>query len=69
MQFRFVAGVFFVFFTEIHNLYGPRHAARAQHIDDAEMIEANVKAELLKASGVSAGGYFGLKNEWKGKKN
>lgn len=60
MQFRLVAGFFSVPFRELGDFDRPRHTARAQHIDDTEVVEAHSKAELLKAAGVLSGGNFGL---------
>lgn len=60
MQFRLVAGVLLVLFAKVHNLDGPRHAAGAQHVHHAKVIEAHVEAELLQTTGIPAGGDFGL---------
>lgn len=44
MQFWLVAGILFVFFGEIDDFDGPRHAACAQHIDDTKIIEFYTKS-------------------------
>lgn len=66
MQFRLVAGVLLVLFAEINDLDGPRHAASAQHVDHAKVIEAHVEAELLQTPGVPTRGYFGLEMGMRG---
>lgn len=60
MQFWLIAGVLFEFFREIDNSDGPRHTARAEHINYTKVIESHWKAQWLQAACVAASTNFRL---------
>lgn len=65
MQFRFIARVLSMALREVGDLNVPRHMARAQHVDNSEVVQPRLKLELLQATRVPTGGYFGLKLQLK----